>query len=147
MAEYIHLEVVTPERAVLSEDVDDVILPGILGQMDILPGHLPLLTLLDIGGIVARRDGKERHFLINRGYAEILGNRVTVLTEHCEGVNEIDVEQARERLKAAEEEVARLEELSKTEAVEEDLFELHRTALKRERMRLAFAEEGEGEEG
>jgi F-type H+-transporting ATPase subunit epsilon len=143
MADTIRLEVVTPEKAVLTQEVDDVVLPGILGQMDILPGHLPVLTLLDIGQMIARRGSEVRSFLINRGYAEILPDRVTVLTEHCEGADEIDIEQARQRLKEAEAEVLRLEEVSKSEAVEEELFELHRAALRRERLRLAFAEEDE----
>ncbi|MBA2664339.1 MAG: ATP synthase F1 subunit epsilon [Bradymonadaceae bacterium] len=140
MSQKLHLEVVTPERAVLSEEVDDVVLPGIEGQMDILPGHLPLLTILGVGEMIVRQNGKERHFLLDQGYAEILTNRVIVLTEHCDGVNDIDVEQAREGLKRFESELSKLEELSKTEEVEEELFERHRMALERERMKLVFVE-------
>ena len=104
----LQLEVVTPERAVLRETVDDVVLPGELGQMDVLPGHLPLLTILDVGPMIIRQDGKERFFLIDRGYAEVADDKVTVLTESCDGVNDIDVEQAREVLKRLEEKVLEL---------------------------------------
>lgn len=141
MADKLQLEVVTPERAVLNETVDDVVLPGDLGQMNILPGHLPLLTLLDVGPLVIRQGGKERFFFIESGYAEISDDKVTVLTESCEGVNEIDVALARARLEETIEELGRLEELSKKELVETSLFEAHRNALRRLRMRVAFAEE------
>lgn len=137
----LQLEVVTPERAVLRETVDDVVLPGELGQMDVLPGHLPLLTILNVGPMIIRQDGKERFFLIDRGYAEVADDKVTVLTESCDGVNDIDVEQAREVLKRLEEKVLELEEEAKTGEVEEEIFEKHRLSLERERMRLAFAEE------
>ena len=130
----LQLEVVTPERAVLRETVDDVVLPGELGQMDVLPGHLPLLTILDVGPMIIRQDGKERFFLIDRGYAEVADDKVTVLTESCDGVNDIDVEQAREVLKRLEEKVLELEEEAKTGEVEEELFEKHRLSLERERM-------------
>lgn len=141
MADRLQLEVVTPERAVLKETVDDVVLPGDLGQMNILPGHLPLLTLLDVGPLVIRQDGQKRFFFIDRGYAEIADDKVTVLTEACEGVNDIDVAQARAQLEETVTEISRLEELSKTEQVEASLFESHRNALRRQRLRLAFAEE------
>lgn len=137
----IKLEVVTPEKAVLSDTVDDVVLPGVMGQMDILPGHLPLLSLLDIGQMEVRKEGKTRYFLISQGYAEVADDQVTVLTELCEGVDDVDVEQARKALARLEKELVELEEISKTESVEESIFERHRLALKKERERVAFAEE------
>ena len=145
MAEKIELEVVTPESAVLHDFVDDVVVPGLQGQMDILPGHLPLLAALDVGQLTVRNDGEERYFLIDRGYTEVVDDRVTVLTEACEGVDDIDIEQAKRRLEEAREDLMELEEVSKTEQVEEELLESHRLAMKRQRMRMAFAEEG-GEE-
>lgn len=140
MAEKIKLQVVTPERAVLHAYVDDVVLPGVKGQMDILPGHLPLLAALDVGQLVASTEDGERHFLIDRGYAEVYEDEVTVLTEACEGADEIDIEQAKRRLKEAREELERLEDMSKSEEVEEEIFDRHRLAMKRQLMRMAFAE-------
>lgn len=141
MADKIHLVVVTPERAVLSEQIDDVVLPGTMGQMNILPGHLPLLTTLGVGEMVVNQNGQHRHFLLDQGYAEILTDRIIVLTEKCEGVSEIDIDQARTALESLEKELTKLETLSQTEEVSEDIFELHRSALHRERMKLAFVEE------
>lgn len=141
MAEKIDLEVVTPERAVFHEPVDDVVVPGVEGQMDILPGHLPILAALDVGQMTIRQGNEERNFLIDQGFAEVSDDNVVVLTEACEGIDDIDVEQAKKLLKESREELERLEEVSRTEEVEEELFDRHRLALKRQRMRLAFAED------
>lgn len=142
MAETLHLEVVTPEKAVFSEPVNDVVLPGLLGQMDILPGHLPILSVLGVGEMIVTQEGKTRHFLVEQGYVEVFNDRVTVLTEGCSGVSDIDIERARRDLERYETEMVALEERSKNEMVPEDIFEQHRLALKRERMKIAFAKEG-----
>jgi len=142
MAETLQLEVVTPERAVFSEPVNDVVLPGFLGQMDILPGHLPMLSVLAVGEMIVTQGEKKRHFLVEQGYVEVFNDRVTVLTEGCSGVSDIDIERARRDLERYETEMVELEERSKNELVPEDLFEQHRLALKRERMKIAFAKEG-----
>lgn len=144
MPEKLELEVVTPERAVLTDIVDDVVIPAAQGDMDVLPGHLPIVTMLDVGEMIIHKDNDERHFLIDRGYAEVVDDRVTVLTEACEGVDDIDIEQARRILEEAREELSELEKVSQTERVEEEMFEKHRRSLKRQRMRLAFAEDDEG---
>lgn len=141
MADKILLEVVTPERAVLRETVDDVVLPGELGQMDVFPGHLPLLTILSVGQMIINQDGKKRYLLVDQGFAEIADDRVTVLTESCDGVTDIDVEQAERVLRRAEEKLRELESLSTSEVLEEDVLEKHRLAMHRQRMRLAFVEE------
>ena len=143
MADKIELEVVTPKEAVFHDFVDDVVVPGKQGEMDILPGHLPLLATLTVGEMRINDDGKERHFLIDQGYAEVVDDRVTVLTEACEGVDDIDIAAAKERLTRSREDMSALEEMAQTEVVEEALMERHRLALKRARMRLAFAEEQE----
>ena len=142
MAETLHLEVVTPEKAVFSEPVNDVVLPGLLGQMDILPGHLPILSVLGVGEMIVTQEGKTRHFLVEQGYVEVFNDRVTVLTEGCSGVSDIDIERARRDLERYETAMVELEERSKNEMVPEDIFEQHRLALKRERMKIAFAKEG-----
>lgn len=142
MAEKVELEIVTPEQAVFHDFVDDVVIPGKQGQMDVLPGHLPLISALDVGQLTIRDEHEERHFLIDQGYVEIVDDRVTVLTEACEGVEDIDIDQAKRILEEAREELEELEKVSQTEEVEEELFEKHRMALKRQRMRMAFVEEG-----
>jgi F-type H+-transporting ATPase subunit epsilon len=91
------LEIVTPERKVLSEVVDEVVLPGREGYLGVLPGHAPLLTSLKIGG-VAYRKGAERGFIaIAWGFAEVLPDRVTILAHVAERAEEIDLARAQGR--------------------------------------------------
>lgn len=148
MAETLTIEVVTPERAVLSGEAEEVILPGSEGQMGILPGHLPLLSGLGIGqmtvrGFIGHGGSGERKFLVDGGFVEILPNKVTVMTETCDGFDEIDVAQARLAIESAEKELHVVEELSKTELIEEDVLKRHQEALRRARLRLLLAEGGE----
>jgi F-type H+-transporting ATPase subunit epsilon len=96
----LQLEIVTPEKRLVSEVVDEVVLPGSEGYLGVLPGHAPLLTGLAIGELVYRR-GNVRHYLsIASGFAEVLPARVSVLAEIAERAEEIDrtrAEKARDR--------------------------------------------------
>lgn len=134
------LEVVTPTRAVLSEQVDEVVLPGTEGQAGILPGHLPLLTGLAIGEMIVRVGGSERHFFVDRGFAEVLDNKVSVLTKNCEGVSDIDIAIARQEVQTAEAEIVRLERQVEIAEDEAELLHLYRESLKRARARLLVAD-------
>jgi len=94
------LEVVTPERQVLHEDVESIQLPGLDGYLGILPGHAPLLTELGAGVLSFKRGEETRYATALGGFAEVLGDRVIVLAEGSELAEEIDVgraEAARER--------------------------------------------------
>lgn len=141
-AEQLHLQVVTPEQAVFSEKVDSVVLPGSEGQLGVLPGHIPLLTKLDIGEMVVHQGDEERSFFVVRGFAEILGDRVRVLAEECEGVEDIDIEQARADLREAEEEVEKMEA---REEDEDELLEQYRERLEKNRKRLMMSGEMDDE--
>lgn len=88
------LEVVTPERQVLHEDVDTIQLPGLDGYLGILPGHAPLLTQLGAGILSFEKGGETRYATALGGFAEVLGNRVIVLAERSELAEEIDVGRA-----------------------------------------------------
>src|SRR5215469_1524870 len=95
LPEKIELEVVTPQRLVLHEDVKSLEMPGKDGYLGILPGHAPLITELGIGVLTYRTNG-EAHFLtVMQGYAEVLPDRVIVLAEISERSDEIDVERSR----------------------------------------------------
>src|SRR3989442_13660717 len=94
LPESIHLEVVTPERRLVSEDVDEVILPGSESSLGVLPGHTPLLTMLGIGELVYRRGGDRRYVAIAWGFAEVLPERVSILAEIAERAEAIDREGA-----------------------------------------------------
>lgn len=111
MADKIQLEVVTPERRVLSETVDSVILPGSKGYLGVLPNHAPVLTGLQTGEIAYEASGRKVAMAVCGGYAEILGDRVRVLADTCELSTEIDVDRAQRAKADAESKLARLEDL------------------------------------
>ncbi|MFO7725146.1 MAG: ATP synthase F1 subunit epsilon [Oceanipulchritudo sp.] len=102
------LEIVTPERKVLSDEVDHVVLPTEKGgEIDVLPGHIPLMTMIEPGQLTYFKGGKAESIAIDRGFIEIIGNVVHVLTEAAIEVEEIDpqaLEDARQRADDALEE-------------------------------------------
>jgi len=107
LPESIELIVVTPERQLLREAVVEVTLPGAEGQLGVLPGHAPLITELGIGEMNYRRKSGEAGTLaVISGFAEVLGERVTVLAEIAERPEEIDVSRAEEAKKRAEQRLA-----------------------------------------
>ncbi len=100
----LQLLVVTPERKVVEAEADEVELPGAEGYLGILPGHTPLITLLKAGVLSLRRAGRSQSFAVSSGFAEIAGDRVSVLADLAESGGEIDAAAAeRERAKAQEE--------------------------------------------
>lgn len=103
----IELEVVTPQRLVLHEDVDSLELPGRDGYLGVLPGHAPLLTELGIGVLTYHANGQAHLLTVMEGYSEVLPDRVIVLAEVSERANEIDVQRSEAALKRAQEQVAK----------------------------------------
>jgi len=102
MANQLSLEVVTPYRTVLIEDVESVTLPGIEGEFGILPEHIPLLTTLDTGIMSYKNSsGKTLAIAVHWGYAQVEGNSVRVLAELAETADEIDIERAKDAEKKA----------------------------------------------
>lgn len=101
------LEIVTPDRLLVNEQVDEVQLPGAEGYFGVLPGHTPLLAALQVGELWYRT-GAEKHFLVVAfGFAEVLPERVTVLAQVAEREQDIDVERAERAMKRAEERLAK----------------------------------------
>jgi F-type H+-transporting ATPase subunit epsilon len=101
------LEIVTPDRALVSEQVDEVQLPGSEGYFGVLPGHTPLLATLQVGELWYR-SGQEKHYLaVAFGFAEVLPDRVTVLAQIAERPEDIDVPRAEAAKKRAEERIAK----------------------------------------
>ncbi|WP_373497911.1 F0F1 ATP synthase subunit epsilon [Desulfococcus sp.] len=111
MAENIRLEIVTPDKSVVSEDVQIVVAPGTLGEFGILRGHTPFLTTLNMGTVRYKdANGVERHIFISGGFAEALPDKVTILAESAERRRDIDIDRARSALVRAQK---RLEEAQK----------------------------------
>jgi F-type H+-transporting ATPase subunit epsilon len=135
MAGSIHLEIVTPEKTVISEDAQIVMAPGVLGEFGVLIGHTPFLTALKTGAVrYTDTQGGEHLVFVSGGFAEALPNRVTILAESAERRRDIDVERARAALERAQKRIA--EQRSK----EELDFVRVQAALQRAMMRLKIAE-------
>jgi F-type H+-transporting ATPase subunit epsilon len=126
------LEVVTPDRMVLSTEADVVVCPGVEGQFGVLYGHIPFLSALDIGEMYYRVGGKTEYLAISGGFAEVTGTKVTVVAEAAEAGREIDVERARRAKERAEQRLA----MAKTEAIDWTRVE---TALRRSLVRMKVA--------
>lgn len=107
------LQIVTPESEILNEQVDEVVLPSQNGSMGVLPGHAPLMALMDVGAVEYRQDGERNVFSVAGGFAEVLRDSVKVLANTCESATEIDVERA-QRSKAKGE--AKLKSLEGSDA-------------------------------
>lgn len=132
MAEKIKLELVTPYKQVLSEDVDEVTAPGTIGEFGVLPGHTSLLTTLKVGELVYKQGNQAFHVAVNWGYVEVEDDTMTVLVETAEPADEIDLERA----KAA---IGRAEEALKTLDPEDKQFKVMECALERALIRVQVA--------
>ncbi len=134
MAENIKIEIVTPEKAVVSEEAQIVMAPGTLGEFGVLSGHTPFMTSLNLGAVrYTDKGGKERIVFVSGGFAEALPDRVTILAESAERRKDIDVERAKEAK-------ARAEERLKKEKDDQLDFVRARAALSRAIMRIRLAE-------
>ena len=99
------LEIITAERQVYSDEVDAVVAPGLEGQLGILPHHAPLMTALQPGELIIRKDGAEQFLVVTGGFMEVLGDRVTILADAAEQSDEIDEQRAQAAMESAQERV------------------------------------------
>ena len=132
MAQQLQLEVVTPERRVLSESVDMATIPGLNGELGILPGHTPLISQLKTGILSYLKDGKTFQLHISGGFIEVRDDHVSVLAEVAERPEEIDAALARSQRESVE------KQLNAWTGTEED-FEKARVDLERAQVRLQLA--------
>ena len=98
----IQLEIVTPERLVYEDEVDSVNVPGIEGELGILPHHAPLLSILGFGELRIRKGGAEESFAIVGGFVQVRPDKVVVMAETADLAAEIDLEKAEEARREAE---------------------------------------------
>jgi F-type H+-transporting ATPase subunit epsilon len=135
MAENIRLEVVTPEKSVVSEEAQIVMAPGSLGEFGVLSGHTPFLTTLKTGALKYKDEsGRERFVFVSSGFAEALPDRVTVLAESAERRKDIDIQRAKAAVERAEK---RLREQAKEADID---FVRAKAALLRAINRIQLAE-------
>jgi F-type H+-transporting ATPase subunit epsilon len=108
LPDHLTLEIVTPERSVVSQRVDEVQVPGAEGSFGVLPGHTPLLATMQVGELWYRQGDETSYVSVSFGFAEVQPDRVTILAQIAESAEEIDVtraeaaeQRARGRLDAA----------------------------------------------
>ncbi len=119
MANTLKLEIVTPDGKVYSEDVDMVTLPGVEGQMGVFPQHVPLMTQMIPGEIIARKDAHDYSLAVGEGMIEITADHVAILTDMAIAADHIDeakVEEARRRAEARLQDKLSDEEVASTNA-------------------------------
>ncbi len=126
------LEIVTAERVVYSEEVDVVVPPGVEGQLGILPQHSPLMTTLQPGELMVRKDGEEESIFVSGGFLEVRGDKVVVLADTAERADEIDLDRVEDAKRRADERM-------KSPSTDADLAGAQ-AAMMRSLMRLKVAE-------
>lgn len=99
------LEIVTPQQILLSTEAEYVTIPGEIGELGILPGHIPLLTNLQSGVLSFKNNGNEEKIAVHSGYAEICRDRITILAKTAELKGDIDLERSKKTLQLAEKEL------------------------------------------
>ena len=129
MAEKLKLEMVTPYKRVLSEEVDELTAPGFVGELGLLPGHTPLLTTLKVGELTYKNGNEVFHIAVNWGYLEVEDNTVTVLVDTAETADEIDLARAKAAL-------GRAEDALKTLSHEDKKYVVMEAALQRALIRI-----------
>ncbi len=129
----IRCEIVSQDRTVFQDDVDIVILPGVAGEMGILPHHAPVLTILKYGVIKIRRGGREELFTVAGGMAEVQPDIVTILADAAENIEDIDITRAKAAKKRAEDALASLK------PEDQDTYLTMEAALRRSNLRLNVA--------
>jgi len=103
MAATLKLEIVTPDAKTYSEDVEMVTLPGVEGEMGIYPQHVPLMTQIVAGEIIARKEGRDYFLAVGEGFVQITSDRVAIMTDmamRAENIDETKAEEARQRAEA-----------------------------------------------
>lgn len=128
------LEIVTPERLAYSDTVDSVNLPGVEGELGVLPHHAPLVSMLGVGELRIRKGGTEESFAIVGGFLQVRPDRVVVMAETADMASEIDLERAQEARREAE---RALEGTAPTDAID---LAAARAALQHALLRIRVAE-------
>lgn len=129
----IRCEIVDQDRIVYQGDADMVTLPGVDGEMGILPNHSPVLTVLQLGVIRVKSKGSEHYFTVSGGVVEVQPDQVTILADAAENVAEIDIQRAEQARKRAE------ESLKEGIGKDPDTYMKIQAALKRSNLRLDAA--------
>jgi F-type H+-transporting ATPase subunit epsilon len=130
----LHVELVTAEGRLLSQEADFVVAPGRDGELGVLPRHIPLLTPLKPGEVMVRNDGEEQYIFVAGGFLEVLPDKVVILADAAERAEEIDEARAAEARRAAEPALAELPaNVEAAAALERAVFRLRVAEIRRHR--------------
>ena len=119
MATTVRLTIVTPDATVYSDDVEMVTLPAVVGQMGVLPEHVPLMTQMEPGEVIVRKGGRDSFLAVGDGLIEVAKDRVSILTDMAvaaENIDEAKAEEARQRAAARLREKLSAEEVASVNA-------------------------------
>ncbi len=130
----LHLEVVTPEKVMVSQEVDIVVAPGTMGEFGVLEGHVPFLSGIEPGELRFTSGSQTEHFLVTTGFSEVSNNKVSVLVDAAEKATEIDSARAQKAMERAK------ERLAKDRGGEDIDFLRAEAALKRAIVRIRISE-------
>lgn len=111
----LQLEIVTPNGKVYDETIDSVVMPTTTGEVGIMPGHIPLLTEIQAGEIAVTRAGGVDHLAVSKGFAQCIGDKVSILAENAISDSEIDVNEVEAAIARAQEALKSAKEMSPEE--------------------------------
>lgn len=132
----LQLEIISPEKTILSDQVDEVVVPTTTGQITVLPGHMPLISLLSEGELLVNKNGKETSIVVSGGYIEVGKNNVSILTNYAIRSEEIELAEAQ----AAKEKAEKIMQ----EKVSQEDFAQAQAAFGRAILELKIAEKRRG---
>jgi F-type H+-transporting ATPase subunit epsilon len=110
-----NIEIVTPEAKVYEDTIDSVVMPTTSGEIDILPGHIPIVTKVMAGELIVSQSGTHRSLAISKGFAQCVGDKISILAEDAIHIDEIDESAVEEAQKRAENALATMEKMSDDE--------------------------------
>ena len=121
------LDIITAEKVVYSDEVEALLAPGIEGELGILPHHAALMTMLQPGELMVRKDGQETFLAVTGGFLEVMENKVSILADAAERSEDIDVERAQDAVKSAQERIAMM---SADVDLEQSMAQLRRATVR-----------------
>jgi len=110
-----NIEIVTPEAKVYEDTIDSVVMPTTSGEIDILPGHIPIVTEIMAGELIVSKSGTRQSLAISKGFAQCVGDKISILAEDAIHIDEIDESAVEEAQKRAENALATMEKMSDEE--------------------------------
>lgn len=110
-----NIEIVTPEARVYEDTIDSVVMPTTSGEIDILPGHIPIVTEIKAGELIVTKSGTRQSLAISKGFAQCVGDKISILAEDAIHIAEIDESAVEEAQKRAENALATMEKMSDEE--------------------------------